>query len=93
VLFGVYPEEDRLSVSPFRVNEDELRIVGSLNNPNTHGRAIDLLAGGRISIDGIITDRLALTDLARAMDRDNFPLAGKITIDPSLRRSEAPEAC
>jgi L-iditol 2-dehydrogenase len=82
VLFGVYPEQERLSVNPFRVNEDELRIVGSLNNPNTHQRAIDLLASGRVVLDGVITHRLGLEALAKAMDRDSFPGAGKITIDP-----------
>ncbi len=82
VLFGVYPEQEKLSVNPFRVNEDELRIVGSLNNPNTHQRAIDLLASGRVVLDGVITHRLGLEDLANAMDRDSFPGAGKITVDP-----------
>ena len=82
VLFGVYPEQERLSLNPFRVNEDELRIVGSLNNPNTHQRAIDLLASGRVVLDGVITHRLGLEDLAKAMDRASFPGAGKITIDP-----------
>ena len=82
VLFGVYPEQERLSVNPFRVNEDELRIVGSLNNPNTHQRAIDLLSSGRVVLDGVITHRLGLEDLGKAMDRDSFPGAGKITIDP-----------
>ena len=83
LLFGVYPSEARVSVSPFRVNEDELRIVGSLNNPNTHQRAIDLLASRRIVLDGVITHRLGLAELGSAMDRANFPGAGKITIDPS----------
>ena len=82
VLFGVYPQQERLSISPFRVNEDELRIVGSLNNPNTHQRAIDLLASRRVVLDGVITHRLSLEDLPLAMDRENFPGAGKITIDP-----------
>ncbi len=82
LLFGVYPEPERLSVSPFRVNEDELRIVGSLNNPNAHQRAIDLLASGRIVLDGMVTHRLGLSALRAAMDRANFPAAGKITVDP-----------
>ena len=71
-------------MNPFRVNEDELRIVGSLNNPNTHQRAIDLLASGRVVLDGVITHRLGLEDLPRAMDRDSFPGAGKITVDPQM---------
>ena len=81
VLFGVYPEGRSISVSPFRINEDELRVVGSLNNPNTHSRALDLLGTGRVSLDGIVTDVLPLDDVAAAMDLGNFVAPGKIAID------------
>jgi L-iditol 2-dehydrogenase len=95
VLFGVYPEQERLQVSPFRVNEDELRIVGSLNNPHTHQRAIDLLASRRVLLDGVITHRLGLEDLPAAMDRDSFPGAGKITVAPQQTAATPaqPAAC
>jgi 2-desacetyl-2-hydroxyethyl bacteriochlorophyllide A dehydrogenase len=82
VLFGVYPEGQSISVSPFRINEDELRVVGSLNNPSTHSRALDLLATGRVSLDGIVTDVLPLDEVITAMDLHNFVAPGKIAIDP-----------
>jgi 2-desacetyl-2-hydroxyethyl bacteriochlorophyllide A dehydrogenase len=81
VLFGVYPEGRPISVSPYRINEDELRVVGSLNNPNTHDRALDLLATGRLSLEGMVTDVLPLDELAAAMVLDNFVAPGKIAID------------
>lgn len=84
LLFGVYPETARIEISPFRVNEDELRIVGSLNNPHTHQRAIDLLHSGRLDLTELITDVLGLSELERAMDVKNFPNAGKILIQPEL---------
>jgi L-iditol 2-dehydrogenase len=81
VLFGVYPEQGAISVRPYRINEDELRVVGSLNNPSTHSRALDLLATGRVSFEGIVTDVLPLNELAVAMDLENFDAPGKISID------------
>jgi len=81
LLFGVYPVNEHIAVSPFRVNEDELRVVGSLNNPNTHQRAIDLIATRRVQVDSVVTHRLGLDLLAKAMDLTNFPTAGKIAID------------
>ena len=81
VLFGVYPESGAITVSPYRINEDELRVVGSLNNPNTHSRALDLLATGRVSLEGIVTAVLPLDEIAVAMDLDNFEAPGKISID------------
>lgn len=83
LLFGVYPETARISVSPFRVNEDELRVVGSLNNPSTHQRAIDLIATGRVDVRSIITDELSLELLDGAMDPAVYPDAGKIVIRPA----------
>ncbi len=81
VLFGVYPESRTMSVSPFRINEDELRVVGSLNNPSTHSRAIDLLASGRVSLEGIVSHRLTLDEVELAMNLGNFFQPGKIVID------------
>lgn len=81
VLFGVYPEKGAITVSPFRINEDELRVVGSLNNPSTHSRALDLLATGRVSLEGMVTEVLPLNEVAVAMDLDNFNAPGKISID------------
>ena len=85
LLFGVYPQDQTMSVSAFRINEDELRIVGSLNNPSTHARAIDLIASGRVVVDHVVTDVLPLDQLELAMDLGNFDSPGKIAIDPSAR--------
>lgn len=82
LLFAVYPESARIEVSPFRINEDELCIVGSLNNPHTHQRAIDLVASGRLDVSEVITDLIELDELERAMDVRNFPTAGKILVVP-----------
>lgn len=85
VLFGVYPQGCSISVSPYRINEDELRVVGSLNNPHTHARALDLLASKRVSLEGLVSDVLPLNELAAAMDLGNFVAPGKISIDLGSR--------
>ena len=81
LLFGVYPQAQTIPVSAFQINEDELRVVGSLNNPNTHSRAVDLISSGRLATDDVVSDRLPLDDLALAMNLDNFANPGKIAID------------
>jgi L-iditol 2-dehydrogenase len=81
LLFGVYPESQTIPISAFQINEDELRVVGSLNNPSTHSRAIDLISSGRLTTDDVVSDRLPLDDLAIAMNLDNFANPGKIVID------------
>lgn len=86
LLFGVYPATGRISVSAFRINEDELRVVGSLNNPSTHSRALELIASRRVNVENVLSHRLQLADLPAAMDRENFPTACKIAIDLSGER-------
>jgi len=81
LLFGVYPQGRTITVSPFRINEDELRVVGSLNNPSTHSRALELIASGRVALEGVVSHRLALEDIEVAMDLDNFAQPRKIVID------------
>jgi len=81
LLFGVYPQGETVPVSPFRINEDELRVVGSLNNPSTHARALALISSGRISLEGVISHRLPLEDLPHAMHLEDFDRPGKIVID------------
>jgi 2-desacetyl-2-hydroxyethyl bacteriochlorophyllide A dehydrogenase len=81
LLFAVYPQDRTIAVSPFRINEDELRVVGSLNNPSTHSRALELLASGRVNVEGMVSHRLGLEEVASAMDLANFSDSGKIVID------------
>ncbi len=61
-------------------------MVGSLNNPSTHSRAIDLISSGRLRTDDVVSDRLPLDELAIAMNLDNFANPGKIAIE--LPRAE-----
>jgi 2-desacetyl-2-hydroxyethyl bacteriochlorophyllide A dehydrogenase len=81
LLFAVYPQGRTVAVSPFRINEDELRVVGSLNNPSTHSRALDLVASGRVTLEGMVSHRLALEDIDLAMNLDNFSQPSKVVID------------
>ncbi len=82
VWFGSCPEADRLSISPFWVNDNEITIRGSFNNPNTHSTALNLVARGRVDLDALVTDVTSLTGLERALDLANFPHAGKIIVEP-----------
>ena len=81
LLFGVYPQDQKIGVSPFRINEDELRVVGSLNNPHTHARAIELIASGRVSLADVVSHHVSIEDVEFAMDLGNFDAPGKIVID------------
>lgn len=62
VWFGVSPQRATVQLSPFLVNENELRVLGSYNNPFATARAVSLLAEGRVRVDNLISHRLPLGD-------------------------------
>lgn len=80
--FGVPPASGRLWISPFWVNDNEITIRGSFNNPLTFSRALELLGMGRVQAAPLITDRVHLREMEAALDLRNFPEAGKILVVP-----------
>src|SRR5215831_2780457 len=67
IWFGVCPPDDHLQVSPYHVNDRELTIRGSNINPFTHQVALTLIERGRVRVDELITDHVALTGLRTAL--------------------------
>jgi L-iditol 2-dehydrogenase len=63
LVFGVAPPAERASISPFEIFSRELRILGSYLNPLTHGRAVELVATGTLSLEPLITHRLTLSEV------------------------------
>jgi 2-desacetyl-2-hydroxyethyl bacteriochlorophyllide A dehydrogenase len=61
VFFGVGPQGRMIPVSPFLINENELTIRGSFNNPFATSRAVELLASGACRVAGLISHRLPLS--------------------------------
>jgi 2-desacetyl-2-hydroxyethyl bacteriochlorophyllide A dehydrogenase len=66
VFFGVSPQDRLIQVNPFQINENELRILGSYNNPFATARAVDLLASGAVRVAELVSHRLALKDYLEA---------------------------
>lgn len=62
VWFGVSPQQARVELSPFLVNENELRVLGSYNNQFATARAVSLLAAGRVRVDNLVSHRLPLRE-------------------------------
>ncbi len=63
VVFGVAPQAEYARISPFDIFTRELRLVGSYLNPHTHGRAVELIATGALTLEPLITHRLAPADV------------------------------
>lgn len=66
LIFGVAPEEARVSLSPFRIYNDEITVLGSMAVLNSYAPAVDLVAGGAIDTEAMLTQVLSL---------DEYPVA------------------
>jgi 2-desacetyl-2-hydroxyethyl bacteriochlorophyllide A dehydrogenase len=68
LLFGVANADATATFSPFRVYNDEIKIVGSMAVLHSFERALSLLAKGVIDCEAMITNRFKLDDYLGAID-------------------------
>ncbi|MHB1334832.1 MAG: zinc-dependent alcohol dehydrogenase family protein [Candidatus Humimicrobiaceae bacterium] len=81
VLFGVCPKGETIPVTPFDINENELFISGSFNNPNTQIKAIEMLASGKIKTDKLINPIFKLNDFDKVWSSFGAENTMRIMID------------
>ncbi|GAA1975169.1 zinc-dependent alcohol dehydrogenase family protein [Amycolatopsis minnesotensis] len=68
LVFGVAPAEARIALSPFRIYNDEITVVGSMAVLDSYGPALDLVAAGVIDTKALLTDKLPLEEFPGALD-------------------------
>ncbi|KAL2861516.1 chaperonin 10-like protein [Aspergillus pseudodeflectus] len=54
VVYGVYNDDDRISLPPNRIFKHEIQVLGSFSEMNKFPAAIDYLATGKVRVTGII---------------------------------------
>ncbi|MGW7532053.1 zinc-dependent alcohol dehydrogenase family protein [Amycolatopsis sp. NPDC054798] len=82
LVFGVAPAEARVALSPFRIYNDEITIVGSMAVLNSYGNALDLVANGYIDTEALITDTLPLEQYPEALAKMRSGSGLKIQVLP-----------
>lgn len=80
--FGVSRPETTVTLNPFRIYDDEIRILGAVCPLNSFERSAGLLASGVISADVLISDRLPLDQYATALKTFEAGQSRKIVILP-----------
>ena len=68
LMFGVAKADATATISPFRVYNDEIRIIGSMAVLHSFERALALLVKGVIDCEALITNRFKLDDYSSAID-------------------------
>ncbi len=83
LVFGVSPAEAAIRVSPFRVYNDELTIVGSMAVLRSFGAAVDLLSSGAVDARALLSEPLPLEQFGEAVNRVRSGQGIKWHIRPS----------
>ena len=81
-MFGVAKTDASARFSPFRVYNDEIKIVGSMAVLHSFERALALFARGVIDSDAMITDRFPLDQYPRAIDAFLAGSGLKVQVSP-----------
>ena len=68
LMFGVANSDATATFSPFRIYNDEIKIVGSMAVLHSFERALALLAKGVIDCEAMITNRFKLDEYQAAID-------------------------
>lgn len=82
LLFSVPPVGGTISLNLFDVFQKELTIVGSMINPNTHQRAINLINAGALHLDELITHRFGLDGVEDAIKMQMSSASIKVLVCP-----------
>ncbi|MDT0302587.1 zinc-dependent alcohol dehydrogenase family protein [Streptomonospora wellingtoniae] len=83
LVFGVAPDDARVSLSPFRMYNDEITVVGSMAVLHSYGAALDLLAAGRVRTDELLTHALPLAEFPGALDLMRSGAGVKVQVLPT----------
>jgi len=84
LVFGVAPEEARVALSPFRVYNDEITVVGSMAVLHSFGAALELVSDGTVDTTGLVTHRFALEQYADALGVVRGGTGVKVQVLPSF---------
>jgi threonine dehydrogenase-like Zn-dependent dehydrogenase len=82
MFYGVCHKDHNIEINPFWVNDNEITIRGSYNNPNTMARALDLLANGRLDAGAVVTHRYPLEKGLDAFRSTGGDSCLKVVVEP-----------
>ncbi len=85
LIFGVARGDATVSLSPFRIYNDEITIVGSMAVLHSFDRAVDLMAAGAVDADTMISHTYPLDEYGAAVEAFRAGMGRKLQIRPGAR--------
>lgn len=85
--FGVAPTDAKATFSPFRVYNDEVKIVGSMAVLNSYARAVEMFAVGALNAKPMVSHAFSLEDYGDALEMFRAGTGRKLQIRPQIKSS------
>jgi 2-desacetyl-2-hydroxyethyl bacteriochlorophyllide A dehydrogenase len=83
LMFGVANADATATFNPFKIYNDEIKIIGSMAVLHSFERALTLLAKGVIDSDAMITNRFKLDEYSKAIDTFLAGTGLKVQVSPN----------
>jgi threonine dehydrogenase-like Zn-dependent dehydrogenase len=85
LLFGVPPSGKNLEMEGFKIFRKGLTVLSSFTSVRNSFQAVDLLQSGQIQVEPLISHRLPLQELPRALEliESRDPAVRKVIIQPN----------
>ena len=83
LMFGVANADATATFNPFKVYNDEIKIIGSMAVLHSFERALTLLAKGVIDSEAMITNRFKLDEYSKAIDTFLAGTGLKVQVSPN----------
>jgi len=84
LMFGVANADATATFSPFKVYNDEIKIIGSMAVLHSFERALSLLAKGVVDCEAMITNRFGLDQYTSAIDTFLAGSGLKVQVGPGV---------
>jgi len=83
VIYGVCPEDARITISPYEIFRKELKLIGSFAQTHCFDRALKYLENGIVKVDRLITHTFKLEDYVQALELVRSGRCLKVVIKPN----------
>lgn len=90
ILYGIPSDDARVNLPTSKIIMKQLEVYGAVGNPQVWKPLLNIIAGGRMNLDAMVTHEFALEDIEKAMDflenKREDPI--KIVINPWIQKEE-----
>lgn len=85
LLFGVPPSGKNIEVEGFKIFQKGLTLLSSFTSVRNSFQAVDLLQSGKVRVDSLISHRLPLQEMPRALEmiESRDPSVKKVILQPN----------